>query len=167
MACSITLNGIAYDCQPSVGGIKVVYLHPDFTEGMFTLDASGETVTGLSATTGWKKYEFRRGTGSMTSTLNVDEANGVNYVQTDLSLSFAKQETAKRIEMAALAVGQVQALVVDCNNHAWCLGFNEGVVASAAGAETGAARGDGNKYTLTLTDYSESFPYEFSGSLPE
>ena len=166
MACAITLNGIAYDCQPSVGGIKEVYLHAGFADGMFTLDASGESATALTVTSGWTKYEFRRGTGSMTSTLNVDEANGVNYVQTDLSLSFAKQETAKRIEMAALAVGEVQALVVDCNNHKWALGFNEGVAASAAGAETGAARGDGNKYTLTLTDYSESFPYEFTGDLP-
>lgn len=163
MACSITLNGLAYDCSASVGGIKEVYLHAGFDANMFTV--SGDVVTAITASTGWKKYEFRRGSGSMTSTFTIDEANGVNYCQTDLALSFAKQDTAKRIEVAALAVGQVQGIVVDCNNVKHVLGYNEGVVASAAGAETGAARGDGNKYSITLSDFSQSLPY-ISNVLP-
>lgn len=156
MPCSITLNGLAYDCTPSVGGIKEVYLHEGFDAAMFTV--SGGVVTAITASTGWKKYEFRRGSGSMTSTYTIDEANGVNYCETDLNLVFAKQDTAKRIEIAALAVGQVQAVVVDCNNEYHVLGINEGVVASAAGAETGTARADGNKYTLTLKDYAAELP---------
>ena len=38
----------------------------------------------------------------MTSTLNVDETTGNNYVTTEVSLVFSKMETTKRIEMADL-----------------------------------------------------------------
>ena len=58
----------------------------------------------------------------MTSTLNVDETTGNNYVTTEVSLVFSKMETTKRIEMAGLAIGQFAIIVKDSNEKYWYLG---------------------------------------------
>lgn len=114
----------------------------------------------MNETAKFKKYSFRRGSSSFTSTLNVDDTNGINYVQTDLALVFAKMDTPKRIEIAALSLGELVVIVKDCNGLYWYMGYNEAVQASAGGAQSGTARGDANNYTITLTDYSPSYLYE-------
>ena len=157
MACLQTLAGIASDCSTSMGGVKKVYI-ADYSAKAATI-TSGE-VSEFSASTQWHEYYIRKNTSSFTSTLNVDPANGVNYVSTELSLVFTKMDTAKRIEMSALVVADVMCVVEDANGNRWFLGYNEPVTASAGTGETGTAKTDGNKYTLTLTDESETFPYK-------
>ena len=95
----------------------------------------------------------------MTSTLNVDETAGINYVSTELSLVFTKMETAKRIEISALAQGHLAVIVKDSNNMYWYLGKDDYVSASAGSANTGTAKGDSNNYSITLKDESDTFPY--------
>ena len=93
-------------------------------------------------------------------------ANGVNYVSTELNLVFTRQETSKRVEMSALLLNDVACLVVDSNNKVWCMGLNNPVNASAGTAESGVSASDGNKYSITLTDESDTFMYEYTGTLP-
>ena len=162
MACSQVLNGIAADCQTNVGGVREVYIanYSDVTAiEVDDLSNMIKTIT-MADTAKFKKYAFKKNTSSMTSTLNVDPANGVNFVQTDLSLVFAKQETVKRMEIAKLSLGELRVIVKDANGKYWFLGQEEFVSATAGTAETGVNRTDGNKYTITLTDYSSSYPYE-------
>ena len=167
MACSQVLNGIAADCQTNVGGVREVYIanYSDVT-AIEVDDTSNmiKTIT-MADTAKFKKYAFKKNTSSMTSTLNVDPANGVNFVQTDLSLVFAKQETVKRMEIAKLSLGELRIIVLDANGKYWFLGQEEFVSATAGTAETGVNRTDGNKYTITLTDYSSSYPYEVDPSI--
>ena len=166
--CNQTLAGIQLDCTNSLGGIKTVYIanYGDVTDvelgedGMMT----GITISGEST---FKGYQFRKQTGSMTSTLNVDEQAGINYVSTELSLVFTKMETAKRLEMTALAKGQLAVIVEDSNNKYWYLGYDDYVSASAGSANTGQSKGDSNNYGLTLRDESETFPYEVAASVIE
>ena len=162
MACSQVLNGIAADCQTNVGGVREVYIanYSDVT-ALEVDDSSNmiKTIT-MADSAKFKKYAFKKNTSSMTSTLNVDPANGVNFVQTDLSLVFAKQETVKRMEIAKLSLGELRVIVLDANGKYWFLGQEEFVSATAGTAETGTNRSDGNKYSITLTDYSASYPYE-------
>ena len=162
MACSQVLNGIAADCQTNVGGVREVYIANYSDVTAIEVDDSSnmiKTIT-MADTAKFKKYAFKKNTSSMTSTLNVDPANGVNFVQTDLSLVFAKQETVKRMEIAKLSLGELRIIVLDANGKYWFLGQEEFVSATAGTAETGVNRTDGNKYTITLTDYSSSYPYE-------
>lgn len=158
------LSGLAKDCATSMGGIKTVYIanYDDVTK----VSLEGDTINSVEMADGKKflQYNFRKGTGSMTSTLTIDAANGVNYVTTDLVLSFLKMETTKRIEMAALAVNELAIIVEDCNGKLWYLGYDEAVTATSGTGETGQARGDGNKYTITLQDTSVSYPYEVEES---
>lgn len=164
--CNVNIAGLCRDCDSSRGGIIEVYAA---NYGDLTPTVSAGTITAIAVATGASvyKYEFRKGTGSMTSTLTVDAANGVNYVATELVLQFTKMETRKRIEMAALAVGELVFIVKDANGKFWYLGKDEAVTASAGNGQTGTAVGDGNFYSITLTDNSESWPYEVLGSVVE
>lgn len=162
--CNQTLNGITLDCSHSLGGIKTAYIaNYGDVESVIVDDASG-TISGLTMASGatFQPYQFRKQTGSMTSTLTVDETAGVNYVSTELSLVFTKMETAKRIELSALSIGQLAVIVEDSNGTFWYLGKDDYVSVSAGGGQTGTAKGDGNNYTLTLRDESDTYPYEIT-----
>lgn len=161
MACSQTLSGLTQDCGTSMGGIKKVWL-AEFMEGAATMSGETGMIGSINSGATFHEYYFRKNTGSMTSTLNVDPANGVNYVSTELSLVFTKMETVKRIEMSALVLADAMAVVEDANGKRWFLGFDNPISATSATGETGVAKGDGNKYTLVLTDESSTFPYELS-----
>ena len=170
--CIQTLKGITLDCSHSLGGIKTAYIanYNDVTDIEYNASTSstsgetytGDTITGITMASGttFKPYQFRKQTGSLTSTLTVDETAGVNYVSTELSLVFTKMETKKRIELSALSVGQLAVIVEDSNGKFWYLGKDDYVSATAGGAQTGVAKGDGNNYTLTLRDESDTYPYE-------
>lgn len=172
--CNQTLNGITLDCSHSLGGIKTVYIanYNDVTDIKYNASTgttsgvtfTGDTITGITMDSGtyFQPYQFRKQTGSMTSTLTVDETAGVNYVSTELSLVFTKMETKKRIELSALSIGQLAVIVEDSNGTFWYLGKDDYVSVSAGGAQTGTAKGDGNNYTLTLRDESDTYPYEIT-----
>ena len=159
MNCSQTLAGIAMDCATSQGGIKEVYIANYADVNSVTVAENEITQIELVSGAKFKKYQFRKQTGSMTSTLNVDETAGINYVSTELSLVFTKMETAKRIEISALAQGHLAVIVKDSNNMYWYLGKDDYVSASAGSANTGTAKGDSNNYSITLKDESDTFPY--------
>lgn len=167
MSCSQVLNGIAADCQTNVGGIREVYIANYSDVTTIELDGTSnmiKTIT-MAETAKFKKYAFKKNTSSMTSTLNVDPANGVNFVQTDLTVVFAKQETVKRMEIAKLSLGELRVIVKDANGKYWFLGQEEFVSATSGSAETGTNRTDGNKYQIVLSDYSSSYPYEVDPSI--
>lgn len=162
--CNQTLNYINLDCSHSLGGIKTVYIanYGDVTD--IQLDTEGNVISGLTMASGttFHPYQFRKQTGSMTSTLTVDETVGVNYVSTELSLVFTKMETQKRIEISALSIGQLAVIVEDSNGIFWYLGKDDYVSATAGGGQTGVSKGDGNNYTLTLKDESDTYPFEIT-----
>jgi hypothetical protein len=159
---SITLAGITMDCAPSQGCIKRVWLTQYGVK--VTVDESTNMISGLTVPSSnkWYEYQFRKGTGSLTSTLTVDETAGTNYVTNELALVFTKMETAKRIEIAALSVGHLCAVVEDSNGKYWFLGKDDYLSASAGTGVTGTAKGDQNAYTITLSTDSETYPYELS-----
>ena len=162
MACSLnTLAGIAGACESNQGGIIEVYInHFDQVEDVTVESDKITTVTLKTSGEKFHKYNFKRNTGSLTSTFTIDPANGVSFVTSDLSLVFAKQDTAQRIEISALALDDLVVIVKDANGKFWYLGYDEPVQASAAAAQTGTARTDGNNYTITLQDTSVKLPYE-------
>lgn len=164
MACTQTLSGLAADCSGNIGGIKNVYLANHADVASITVTTDQISAITMNSTAKFKKYAFKRGTGSMSSTLNVDAANGTNYVSTDLVLQFNRMETTKRVEMTALAQGELAAIVEDMNGKFWYLGKDEPVSASAGDGQTGTARSDGNRYTLTLQDVSATWPLEIAAA---
>lgn len=160
MACNQTLSGLVNDCSTSMGGIVEAYIANFDDVKSVTVTEDQITAIMMADSAKFKKYWFRKGTGSFTSTLNVDAANGVNYVSTDIVLLFSRMETTKRVEMAALAVNDLVMIVKDANGVYWYFGKEEPVTASAGDGQTGTARTDGNRYSITLQDNCSTWPFE-------
>ena len=160
MACNQTISGIVQDCATSKGGVAEVYLanYEDVTD----VTVTDNKVTGITMASGkkFKRYYFRPGTSSMTSTLTIDNAAGVNFVQTLLTMLYSRMETTKRVEMSALAVNDLRAIVKDANGVFWLLGEEEPVIANAGDGQTGTAKTDANRYSITLEDNNSTFPKE-------
>ena len=76
-------------------------------------------------------------------------------------------ETTKRVEITALSVNDLVAIVKDANGVYWYLGYDEPVNASAGDGQTGTARGDANRYSITLQDISKEMPMEVDASIIE
>lgn len=165
MACNQTLSGLVKDCSPSMGGITEVLLANREDVSAVTANSGKISEITMASSSKFKKYSFARNTGSMTSTYTIDQASGVKYVTTDLLLQFNRMETAKRVEISALAVNDLVAIVKDANGIYWYLGYDEPVNASAGDGQTGTARGDANRYTITLQDNSKEMPMEVDSTI--
>lgn len=166
MACTQTLSGLTRDCSNSMGGIKEVYI-ANFD------DVSGVTITSDIITTismvgaaKFKKYSFRPQTAELVSTPQVNSENGVAYIQSVLTMQFAKMDTTKRLEINALSLGDLALVVVDNNGKMWYLGKDNPVTASGGDSGTGKAFTDANRYGIQLTDNSLLYPYEVTATIP-
>lgn len=174
MACSRTLSGIAMECAPSKGGIVEAYI-ANWAKGMFqyTVNTGSsasdveipDTVTGVTTGTTWSKLAFRKNISNFTSTINVDDANGVNYVSTEINFVFNKMQTASRIAISAMAYSGAALVVKDANGKYWAFGVDEPVMLTAGSGETGTAATDANRYSVTLTDTALFLPMEVSKSV--
>ena len=173
MACSTLVAGITFDpCAKSMGGIKRVLLAnaDDVDTDNITFDADGQ-ITSIPFRPGdpddptsppnHKFFEFsiRKNTGSMTSTLNVDDNTGAS-VSTDLVMDWREMEYEKRKAMSAFLQGEFVAIVQDANKHDWFLGYNLPCTASAGTGETGTANTDANHYSITINDVSNDWPFQ-------
>lgn len=160
MPCSQTLAGLVKDCATSMGGIVEAYFAAAADITGVTLTSGSISAIAKAAGKQFYKYEFARNTGSLTSNYTVDNSTGSKYVVSDLVLVFNRMETAKRIEITALAESDLVAVVKDANGKYWYLGFDEPISISAGDGQTGTARGDRNGYSITLQDNSAAMPYE-------
>lgn len=165
--CLQTLAGITLDCSQNMGGIKRCFIANWADIDKITADTDKVTAITMKDGAKFKAYQFRRGTSSMTSELTADETNGLNFVTTTLSLVFTKQETAKRVEMSALAISQLAVIVEDNNGIYWLLTKDDYASASAGTAESGTAKTDRNAYTLTLSTENNTYPFEVDGAIIE
>ena len=172
MECnSITLKGIIRDCNPNMGGIQKVWmiLKSDITNDP-TPEKGMDKITELTVAEGEGKvnaFEFRKGAASMTSNLQKDDTNGSYFWLTDLVMNFQRMETSKRAAVMALTLAESCAIVLDANGVYWFLGKDEYLAATAGTAETGTAKTDANKYSVTLQDSSLRLPYEIKKDVAE
>lgn len=171
MGCSQTLGGIPKDCTFSRGGVLGVWFAnsddvtgTELTDGKITKITMAETSGGEGAATSakFKSYAFQKNSTSYTSTLNVDDS-GNKSVSTELSVAFMKMDTAKRIEVDALAVADLVAIVKDANGKYWLVGSQDTPLTSSGGTgQTGASSTDANNYQLTFAADQNGFLYEIA-----
>lgn len=146
-----------------MGGIAEAYIANyadvsgvELTEGM---------ISAITAAGKFKQYAFRKETSQFTSTLQKNIQNGTYYVSTDINLIFNRMETAKRIEIAALALGELVVIIKDNNGKYWYFGYDEPVTATAGDVQSGTARADRNGYSITLQDNAREYPYEVEADI--
>ena len=165
MACNAyTLSALLMDCARSKGGIKNVYLanYEDVVSVKAGEADSGDTITDITMKEGvkFKRFYFRPNTSSHSDTLTRDDANGVNYVTSTVSLVFTRQDTTKRIAMTALCVNDLAVIVEDANGYVTYLTKDAPAIATEASGDSGVAAGDGNKFSIVLSADNETWPYE-------
>lgn len=160
MSCSQILAGIARDCAANMGGIKRVLLANRGDVSAITVTSNKVTVITMETAKKFYEYAFRPGTSSMSSNYQVSRENGVKYVQTDLLMVFNRMETAKRVEIEAMAQADLYAIVEDNNGIFWLLGYDNPLELSAGDGLTGTSRTDRNGYSVTLQDDSKGLPME-------
>ena len=160
MPCPQTLSGLVHDCAANMGGIKAVYLANKADVDAITVASDKITGITMAASAKFHKYEFARRTGSLSSNWQVNAENGTKFVQTDLLLVFNRMETTKRVEIAAMAAGELVAIVEDNNGVYHYLGMEAPLEISAGDGLTGTAMADRNGYSITLQDQSLGLPME-------
>lgn len=164
MGCNVTISGIFNECEASKGGVlAAIFMNKvDSIDaisnsnyfGNYTVDTS--KVTAATA----KLFEPNRDTSSFTSTLNVDNTNGIKYVSTEIILQFNRMSFKKRAELNNVLKGEWTVFIQDANKQWYCFGWKDFDVAyaSAGTGQTGGAKSDGNYYQITLTAETSMFP---------
>lgn len=157
MPCSQTLASYQLsDCFNSRGGIKAVWV-ANYVDSGYTLTSAG-TVSGFATAVTWYKQELHRNLASLTSTYNFDENSHSSYVSTEATWQYLKMQKESRLQMNALAKGDLMVVVEDSNGTYYALGVQEPVKVTTGTGETGADRSDRNAYEVTVTDYNEDYP---------
>lgn len=163
-----TLQGILADCNPNLAGVQEAYIgyYGDFdvtiaesAHTISTIDAASDAATGKLY-----HYTFAKQTGSLTSTLTKDEANGTRYYTNTITLQFSKMEAKKHLEVEALAAEQLVAIIKDNNGKYWYVGYDGYLSASEATAQTGQSYDDMNGYNTTMNAMSAYLPFEIDES---
>lgn len=167
--------GLGDGCKAGVGGILSLYLIdaanvnvtfpeiPESGEVDGTLEIEDITLNGANK---FKEFKFNPNTGSMTSTFETDETRSYNVFTTEVALQFMGLDSSKRMQIMAMCLNQVVAVVKDANKNYWLLGDPNGniVQASAATAVTGVGAREFNGYTVTLKTESTELPYRLSAT---
>ena len=166
MSCQTINTGINAACDTATGGVVKVMIGNSMPGYVFEGDVaewlSNAVVTdpeeGIPA---WYKFTFRKQSASLTQTLTRDDAQGIQNVATDLVLQFPRMDATKRAVINDLFASVVKVCVKDANGSWYLLGVNEDVTITAADGQTGTARGDANRYSVTFQDIHPEFPFVF------
>lgn len=173
MACitEYSLHGILADCNPTLAGITEVWIgyYGDFNVSADTTTYSSagtcHNVTSIQKTSGGKDmehYTFAKQTGSLNSTFTKDETNGVRYWTNAITLQFSRLEGRKHLEVEALSVEQLVAIVHDGNGRYWYVGYDGYLSATSSQANTGASYDDFSGYQLEMSAMSAFLPLEMT-----
>lgn len=166
-SCSAyALKGMGQECAGAVAGIKRLLI--GISSEWNVSAGTAQTITALSGkTTGATFYEYyiTDESTSLTSTLNVNNANGVKYYNNVISTTFNRMRPEKHIELVALANEKLVVIAVDNNNQGWFLGADGYVSATEETAQSGQSFDDLAGYQITLTHRSATLPYGIDESL--
>lgn len=159
MGCCETMSGLVRGCERGIGGINSAWIACYDSVTKPTVTGGIITTIGTPASA-WHEYEFRRQTGSITTTITTDDTNGSLYYSSDVILQFGLMESQKRTEIAAIAASDIAIIIEDANGHYWYFGYDNYVSITDGTIESGTASDDFNGYNITLNDISKQPPYE-------
>lgn len=161
---STALSAIFKNCENNSGGISEIYLIDQDDVTAVTVDVTGHTVTGLTASTDFTQFEIRRNTGSVTSETPIDLNNNSTYFTNTVNLMFHRREAAKSRAIQILGEGQryLAAIYKDMNNLYWYVDFLQ---LQTSTDTSGQQRADGSNYTIALFGESSHKSYQIDSAL--
>ena len=170
MACTSLTKGRGLDCNRVSGGVKYIYfgVYDQFTA---PIDGTGIAVTNseitdieMGAGTGLYRYTVPRGSTTANETITGSTDNGTYFLTPQVSMVLNRLTKEDQNEIKLL--GQTQVVIFAqlnaqlANGHDVIigLGVTNGMSLNAGSADSGAAFGDRNGYTLTF-DGLEANPF--------
>lgn len=159
MANCNSIEGILKGCDTNAGGIYVAYIIDQDSVTGTTLDVTAHTLTAISTTESFDVFEFKRNVGNMIVTPTIDLVNGSTYYSATITLVFNKREGIKSRALQILAEGQryLAIIIKDANNKYWYVDYAQ---LNGGDEDTGTAKADGSKYTVTFVAELDNRPYE-------
>jgi len=149
MACALT-QGRAIDCRNSMGGIEEVLIS-DFSDITVTTVAAG-VVTALAQAAGsFYRYELEKENGSLVETHTGSLENGTNFYEGVLEFHTMNLSASQSEELTLVDQARMFIIVKDNNGVYWTVGAYKGADKLTGTSVTGAAFGDMNGYTYSIT----------------
>lgn len=149
MACNLT-QGRIIDCRNSTGGISEVLI-ANF--GDITIDtvASG-VLTGITPTAAtFYRYSLEKENGSLIETHTGSLENGTNFYESVLEFNTKNLTASENEELMLLDQAQLFVIVKDMNEKYWTVGAYYAADKLSGTSVTGAAMGDHNGYTYSIS----------------
>lgn len=164
MNCStFTPEYIDARCDKSVGGIKAIYI-ANRDDIKFPLDSNTqEEITSLQLAQGkyFAKWQFRKNTGSYTSTYASDMAIGNETITTTVALQFSRAEATKRLKIQKALNSAAVVIIEDMYGQLLFLGEDNEVVITECTMQSGTQTGDLSGFNLVFQDIADRLPKFF------
>jgi hypothetical protein len=183
MACTALTKGRGVDCQRIAGGVKYVYfsVYSDFGDTDWAYDSTNpleiDTIDWNSKSI--YKYVMPLGVASITDTITGSTENGTIFYTPTVNIMLNRLTKEDQNQIKLLGQTKVRCFVQlnqdNGNDHdvILAMGMHNGMDLNTGSADSGAAFGDRNGYTLTFTgleplpmafleDYTTS-PFDNSG----
>lgn len=161
MSCAISYGRIE-PCKDSLGGLDAIYFinDADLSFEDLTFDATNtDAIESVAGSPMAYKYDLK-GNSSFEQTIVSSRDTGTTYFEQVLNITLKKQDVVTHKEVKLLAYGNPKVIIKDNNGNFFLAGANFGMDVTGGTVATGAAMGDLNGYTLTLTGM-ESAPAFF------
>lgn len=164
MANCNSLEGILKGCDNNAGGIYEAYFIDQDSVTGTTVDASAHTITAIATTEDFTAFQFKRNVGNLVVTPTIDLVNGSTFYTATLTLAFHKREAVKSRALSILAEGQryLGVIIKDANGLYWYVDYAQ---LNGGDEESGTAKADGSKYTVTFVAEMDNRPYEVDSSI--
>lgn len=144
-------SGIAALCgENNIGGVKRVLI-TDWSNATVTAPVAGVVPT-ITMASGTVFYEFFPSKNS-SSLVEADASsieNGSRVVTQTLTLVFPKRKVATRNTLALMVQKDLLVIVQDLEDQYWLVGYKNGANITTVEANSGVAKADGQKYTVTI-----------------
>lgn len=161
MACDLT-SGRLRPCKDVVGGIRQIHFVDYGDLGTVTTGTNDE-ITALSGTFTYYTYDVK-GNSSLETNITSSIDNGTTFFEQVVNLTFPKLTKEDNKELKLMAYGRPHVFIETYNGDVMCVGLENGADVTAGTAVTGAAMGDLNGYTLTLTANEVAMPNFVDGA---
>lgn len=164
MACN-SLISILKGCDANnIGGIYEVYILDQDAVTATTIDTTAHTITTLGTTSDFSVFNFKRNVGNFVTEETRDLLVGSNVVKSTVTLQFNRREGSKSRALSILGEGQrYLAMIVKSADGSYTYFKDMQLVSN--NEDSGTARADGSKYTVTFSGEDEVSPYFVSAAL--
>ena len=167
MACNVTLDAIGLSCTDNYsGGLKslLIYNRSDLVEDGVTVDeALGTYSATINSFAKAVNFDFNNkdAFSNFTDVITAG-ADGTRTVVPTITMEFTRMDVSKRTALQALTVAgaELVAVLETAAGTQHLVGFEFGLMGSSVDGASGAARGDKNRYQLTLSGEENSLAYQ-------